>query len=235
MKCSRARRLISDYIDNNLEAKKEPALKRHLEICPDCQKLLEEFEGIVEKAQKLEDHEPSSQIWLKIKARLQIESEPVKTPAFGKGRWFDLVIGRPLLKYAVSAVLVLAIAAGAVMLGVRYWKGLDPLQSKKNTQYTLAKLEEAERHYRKASQALAEAFASQKESLNPEVAKVLQAHLEIIDFSIEACRRAAFSDPNNIDVRNYLLFAYSKKIELLEQMVTIESASSEEREADKTL
>ncbi len=64
---------------------------------------------------------------------------------------------------------------------------------------------------------------------------ILQAHLEIIDFSIEACRRAAFSDPNNVEVRNYLLYAYSKKIELLGQMVAIKSASSEERKVDKTL
>ncbi len=235
MKCSRARRLVSDYIDDNLNTKKRSDLKQHLKVCSDCQRLLEELEGIVEKAQKLEDHEPSSQSWLRIKARLETETESAQTLPFGRKRWLDLVFGQSALKYALSTVLILAIAIGAVTLGIRYWKDFDLLRAKNNAQYTISKLEEAERHYQQASKALAEAFASQKEGLRPEVAIVLKAHLDIIDFSIEACQRAAFRDPSNIDVRNYLLFAYSKKIELLGQMVAIKSASSEEREADKIL
>lgn len=235
MKCSRASRLISDYIDGNLDAKRRSDLEQHLKSCANCQKLLEDFEGIVEKAQELEDHEPSSLSWLKIKTRLETETEPVQTLTFGRRKWFNFILGQPMLKYALSAALILAIVVGAVTLGVRTWKGTDLIRARNNPQYTLAKLEEAERHYQQASKALADAFASQKESLSPDVAKVLQAHLEIVDFSIEACRRAIFRDPNNIEVHNYLLFAYSKKIELLGQMVAIQSVSSREREADKTL
>jgi len=227
--------LISDYIDDNLDVKDKSTLEQHLEDCPDCQLLLKEFKGILEEAQELEGYDPSHLGWLKVKAKLETETKTVKTPAFERRKWFDFSFGQPTLKHALSAALILAIVVGTTTLGVRYWKGRDLLQAKKSTQYTLAKLEEAERHYQQASKALAEAFASQKESLSPEVAIVLQAHLEIIDFSIEACRRAAFSDPNNVEVRNYLLYAYSKKIELLGQMVNIKSASSEEREADKTL
>lgn len=235
MKCARARRLISDYIDNNLDAKKKSALEQHLKVCSACRNLLEEFEGIVETAQELEDREPSAHLWLKIKARLEPAAESAQTQPFGVKQWFGDVFRQPALKYALSTVVILAVVVGVVTLGIRYWKDFNLLRTKNDDQYTLSKLEEAERHYRQASIALVEAFASQKESLSPEVAMILQAHLEIIDISIEACLQAAFRDPSNIDVRNYLLFAYSKKIELLGQMVNIKTASSEEREADKTL
>ena len=78
MRCSRAKRLIGDYIDGNLEAKEKSALEQHLKDCPDCQMLLEEFRGILEEAHELEDYEPSDLGWLEVKARLETETKPLR-------------------------------------------------------------------------------------------------------------------------------------------------------------
>ncbi len=50
MRCSKARKLISEYIDRSLQARKNTSVEQHLDICPDCRHLLEDFEAIVEDA-----------------------------------------------------------------------------------------------------------------------------------------------------------------------------------------
>jgi len=67
MRCSTAKKLISDYIDHSLDSKKVSALEHHLQQCPDCKALLKDFERIIEEAQDLESLAPSSETWLKIK------------------------------------------------------------------------------------------------------------------------------------------------------------------------
>lgn len=233
MRCAQARRWISDGIDGHLGTKKRAALKEHLQSCPDCQSVLEDLKNVVKKAHELEELSPSSQAWLRIQSRLKTEAQSDQTPAFEKKKWFDFLLTQPKLKYALSAALLLVIALGLVVLGLRYGKGIfggvDPQQ------YTLSKLKEAERHYQKAIKALAEAVSVQQEGLDPEVAGIFRMNLEIIDASIAACKRAVLNEPENIEARDYLLYAYSKKLDLLDEMAAIKSTVSPEREGKEIL
>ncbi len=77
MRCSKARKLISEYIDGSLQAWKSASVEQHLNVCPGCRHLLEDFEEIVEDAKKLEELAPSDQTWLKIKAGLKPEEQRV--------------------------------------------------------------------------------------------------------------------------------------------------------------
>lgn len=235
MKCSKARKMINDYMDDNLDPKKNATLERHLESCPDCQMFLKDFQRIVKSAQELEDVSPSAQTWLKIKARLKAEAQTVLAPEIQKRKWFDFLFYQPKLKYAFSSALLLAVIVGAVTMGIRYWKGREALWRNDRQQYTLAKLEEAERHYRLAIKALAEAVSSQKESIDPQVAQIFRTNLEIVDASIKACKNAVLDEPENIEVRNYLLFVYREKLDLLDEMIATESISSQRGELGKTL
>jgi cytochrome c-type biogenesis protein CcmH/NrfG len=47
-----------------------------------------------------------------------------------------------------------------------------------------------------------------------------------MDASIQACREMIKKDPNNLAARSYLLTAYREKVSVLEQMVSVENASS---------
>lgn len=235
MRCSKARKLISDYVDDNLDPKKNSTLERHLEACPDCEMFLKDFQRIVESAKELEKISPSAQAWLKIKARLKAETQTVLTPEIQKRKWFDFLIYQPKLKYALASVLLLAVIIGAVTLGIRYWKGRDALWRDSNQQYTLAKLEEAEFHYQLAIKALAEAVSSQREILEPQIAQIFRTNLEIIDVSIEACKKAVLHEPENLEARNHLLFAYRGKLDLLDEMIATKLTSSRKGELEKTL
>ncbi len=230
MRCSKARKLISEYIDGSLQARKSATLEQHLDVCPDCKHVLEDFKTIVEDAKKLEELSPSDQTWLKIKAGLKPEEQRVLAFKPQKRAWFGLVFSPPKLKYALSSVVILALIVGAVILGLRYWIGKDFLDRGDLQKYTLAKLDEAERHYQKAIKALGEAISAQEGKMDPQVAEVFKSNLEVIDSSIMACRQMVLQDPENIDARNYLLSAYREKMNFLNEIIETKQASFQRKE-----
>jgi hypothetical protein len=230
MRCSKARKLISEYIDGSLQARKSASVEQHLDVCPDCKHLLEDFKTIVEDAKKLEEHAPSDQTWLKIKAGLKPEEERVLTFKPQRRGWLSLIFSPPKLKYALSSVVILAFIVGAVILGLRYWTGRDVLDRGDLQKYTLAKLDEAERHYQKAIKALGEAISAQEGQMDPQIAQVFKSNLEVIDASIMACRQMVLQNPENVDARNYLLAAYREKMNFLNEMMETKQASSQKRE-----
>ncbi len=235
MRCSAARKLISDYIDRNLKAKQSVRLEQHLDVCSDCKRLLKDFQTIVVGAKELEELRPSEQTWLRIKAKLEPEEQRVLTLQPRKRAWFSLLFYPPKLKYALSSALLLAFIVGAVTLGLRDWTGKDFLRRKDPQKYTLAKLDEAERHYKMAIKALGEAVSVQEGNVDPQVAQVLKRSLEIIDSSIIACRQTILQEPDNIDARNYLLAAYREKLDFLNEMIEIKQTSSQKREFKTTI
>jgi len=230
MRCSKARKLISEYIDGSLQARKSASVEQHLAVCPDCKQLLEDFKIIVEDAKKLEELSPSDQTWLKIKAGLKPEEQRVLAFKPQKRAWFGLVFSPPKLKYALSSAVILAFIVGAVIIGLRYWTERDFLDRGDLQKYTLAKLDEAERHYQKAIKALREAISAQEGQMDPQIAQVFKSNLEVIDFSIKACRQIVLQNPENIDARSYLLVAYREKMNFLNEMMETKQASSPGRE-----
>jgi hypothetical protein len=230
MRCAKARKLISEYIDGNLQAQKSALLERHLDVCLDCKHVLEDFKAIVEGAKKLEVLAPSDQTWLKIKAGLKPEEQKVLTFKPQKRGWFSLVFSRSKLKYVLSSVVILAFVVGAVILGLRYRSGNGFTDRGDLQKYTLAKLDEAERHYQKAIEALEEAISAQAGEMDPQLAEVFKSNLEVIDSSIMACRQLALQNPENIDARNYLLSAYRGKMNFLNEMMETKQASSQRRD-----
>jgi len=235
MRCSSARKLISDYIDDNLDARESLHLKQHLQGCPDCQQLLKDFQKIVKSSQELEELSPSEETWLKIKAKLKTEEQKILLFQPRKRGWFSFLFSQPKLKYAFSSALVLAFIFGAVILGLRQWKGREALGGDEMQKYTLAKVDEAEHHYQLAIKALMEAASSQKGSIDPYIAQAFQENIEIINSTITACQQAVFQEPDNIETRNYLLAAYMEKVDLLNEMMNIKKKSTPKRGLGTTI
>lgn len=235
MRCSTARKLIGDYIDKNLDSGKSSSLKRHLDSCLDCQKLLQDFQKIVHGAKELEEFSPPSDVWLKVRTKLKAEKQTVQAFAPRKRERLSFLISPPALRYAVSATLLSAFIIGAVSLGLRFWKREAAPSEAERQQSTLAKLEEAERHYQLAIKALGEAITSQEQKFDPQLVAVFRKNLELIDVSIEACKQAVLSDPNSIESRNYLLAVYKQKANLLADMITIQPTSSQNRKVNNIL
>lgn len=235
MKCSKAKRLISDYIDNSLKKRLRARLEKHLNTCADCRKILEDFREIAKNARELEEITPSQDTWLKIRKRLTPEEQKILTLHPQKRTWFGYLFFPTKLKYALSAAVLLVFVASAVTIGLKYsgWNGI--LGKKDAMKYTLAKLDEAERHYKKAIKALWEAVSAQEGNLSVQVAEVFRKNLEIIDSSIIACREIVLQEPENIDARNFLLAAYREKVDFLQEMMELGRPSSQKKEVRKVI
>ena len=235
MRCSKAKRLISDYIDNDLKGRKSVRLEKHLDGCSSCRKTLDDFRKIAQNAGEWEELSPSQQTWLKIRERLTPGEQRVLTLLPQKRKWFGLLFVPPKLKYAFSAALLLVCVAGVLTIGLRYGAGIHILGKKDSMSYTLAKLDEAEKHYKKAIEALWEAVSAQEGIMTPKIAEVFRKNLEIIDSSIIACRQTVLQEPKNIDARNFLLAAYRDKVGFLEEMMEIGRPSSPKKEPGKVI
>lgn len=235
MKCRKMKKLINEMIDEALPEKDKIKLDDHLRQCSDCCKLYNELNELVKAADKLKESSPSPQVWHNIQAGLSKSPLKEKKASQNIKEKIPFFIFSPVLRYGLSAALVLFVLVGLTAILWLQKGGDSGLLLTPEEKYTLAKLEEAGRHYRKAVKALTEAVESRKDELDPQVLASLQANLELIDASIEACKQAVLDQPQNIEAQNYLMAAYKKKVELLDNMVSMKSPSEAGSQENITL
>jgi len=226
MKCAKAKKWINEYIDGDLDSGKIPSLTKHLDACPDCQKLLEDFQQIKQKAKRLKKTEPSGQTWFRIQARVKEKTQASIPEPRVRFLYFPA-----RLRFTVSAALLLLIVVGAVMIGLRVLNPEGAIDGINNQELALAKIQEAEQHYKLAIKAMWEAVQAQKENLDPKVAETFQLNLELFDASLADCKRAIQKDPSDLESQFYLLAVYKKKAELLDNMIEVSSTAPQKKES----
>lgn len=225
MRCRKAQGYISRSVDGGLSGRENARLERHLAACGECRALREDLRKIVAGAAGLGSPEPSDRVWRNVRAGLEAGAEragaqglkPERRPFFG--------LSVPAFRLAGAAALALALVAAGVVVGRRLGRQDAPLSvaAKGGEAYTLAKLDEAERHYEQAIKALGEAFAADKDGLAPAVVELFDRNLSVVDATIQACRAAVRTEPDDLEARNYLLAAYTRKITLLDAALDLRS------------
>jgi tetratricopeptide (TPR) repeat protein len=225
MRCRKTQGYISRSVDGGLSGRENARLERHLAACGECRALREDLRKIVAGAAGLGSPEPSDRVWRNVRAGLETGAEraealglkPEKRPFFG--------LSVPAFRLAGAAALALALVAAGVVVGRRLGRQDAPLSvaAKGGEAYTLAKLDEAERHYEQAIKALGEAFAADKDGLAPAVVELFDRNLSVVDATIQACRAAVRTEPDDLEARNYLLAAYTRKITLLDAALDLRS------------
>jgi hypothetical protein len=235
MKCSQAHELIGELLEETISEDDRRELEKHLESCRDCRELLADFKEIRNEAAALPKLEPSPAVWANIldgvrRSRREKSARAAATVGWW-GRLFDP--GRP--RYALAAALSLGLVVGGTVLIRGIGKNAAPSAAATADAFTMAKLEEAETHYRLAIKALSEAAAAQKNGLDPETTAVLEADLHKIDGVVAACRAAVQRDPQSVEARIYLLGAYKGKVEFLDNLVTAKKKTAAPAAADISL
>jgi tetratricopeptide (TPR) repeat protein len=238
MRCSHAHKLIGDKLDGALSSKDSKRLREHLDKCSDCRDLLKDFQGIVEQAKGLPKHEPSHRVWTAVLDGVRaVRDNRVAGPSpsaikLPKPKWYETYIFAGRAKYAWAAALLLVVVGGLV-IGLRPAKNMNGLTEQ--DRFTLAKLEEAEKHYRLAIQALSEAVGAQTNRFDPLVVAVFARNLYEIDTAIQACQAAVTKNPNDLSAREYLLGAYKNKVNFLDSLIDIRKASAPAKVAGKKI
>jgi tetratricopeptide (TPR) repeat protein len=225
MRCLRAQEYISRSVDGGLSGRESARLERHLAGCGECRALREDLRKIVAGAAGLATPGPSDRVWSNIRAGLETGAaranaqglKPERRPFFG--------LSVPAFRLAGAAALAVVLVAAGVVVGRRLGRQDAPLSAaaKGGEAYTLAKLDEAERHYEQAIKALGEAFAADKDGLAPAVVELFDRNLSVVDATIQACRAAVRTEPDDLEARNYLLAAYTRKITLLDAALDLRS------------
>lgn len=227
MNCRKAHLFINELLDGELREKDRQRLQAHLEKCSRCRELHEELVKIIEKIVPAGQVEPSDRVWKNLKNRLQAEiipqlqaeaTGPVKERTRrGVADMFRAPV--PAFKYALATLVLLAFIAGAFFLGRYYQKSGQPEPRVASLNSAIQKLQEAEFYYQKAVQSLTQALESYENGLPPEMAEILQANLGLLDRTIDLVRQAVNEQPDNLQVREYLLSAYSSKVSFLNTML----------------
>lgn len=235
MRCTKAHKLVGEYLDEALQPKDQARLQKHLASCADCRSLFQDFQGITEKAKALEELTPSDDNWPRILSRVQAARREQRLGYGQEASRRKSIFSPNRTKFVWAAALILVIVIGGIMVGLRPWQGKAVAGLSDQDKYTLAKLGEAEKHYQLAIQALNEAVASQKGSLDPQIAAVFDKNLKLINDSIQACMNAVRMDPNSLDARAYLLVAYKEKVDFLDNIVDLKKKSPTGNGSGKTL
>ncbi len=225
MRCRRARKSISEYVDGSLGDRKKAALERHLSACPACREVLEDFRAIAGASPALAGPEPGAAVWPRIRARLEAPGaapSPAGVPVPGR-RAFGW--GTPALKLVGVAAVVLILAASGVFFGLRLGKKGVPERIADPEKYTLARLDRAERDCQQAIVSLSAAFAARKGTMAPQVADIFDRSLAVVDDTIRTCRQAVRREPDDLQARNYLLAAYMDKVSVLDTALDLEPGS----------
>jgi len=214
MKCSKAQKLIGELLDGTIGREDKARLEEHCRVCGDCREVRDDFRKIADQAKGLAKFEPADGLWPRVLGGVRAGRRAKDEPLFGRLR--------PSYAFAAALALVAAVVGGVLL-----WRAGTGVSSPApgSEAYTLAKLAEAESHYRQAIDAMAQAVSSQKRAFDPETAALFERDLKVIDGAILACRNAVAEEPKNVTARVYLLGAYRNKVEFLDAMIDVQKAA----------
>jgi len=102
MNCKEVKKNLAAYLEENLTKDIEEKMGDHLESCPTCSHLLEEFSLLWEALERRERIQSPPYFWTRLKQRI-IEYEEGKKPVLG---WLGGLVGWARPAVAVTVLLI---------------------------------------------------------------------------------------------------------------------------------
>jgi len=235
MSCQRHQQNLSDYIDGLLSVPEQAELRAHLDACLDCRAICDDLIAIRDACRNLPEYEPSPRVWERISAAIAADpSGGVNSPA-GYAR--TLSWGRSFRPYfAVAAALLVAVLAGVTFLSRSFRGGPPTLTQNPITNWDAqqmrigieptgllllhkptVEIEMVEERIRELEQEI----ARKRSGWAPDVQRLFERNLAIIDQCIARCRQAAEQTPSDPIVKELYLAAMQAKLEMLRQFVAL--------------
>jgi hypothetical protein len=202
---------LSEYLDDDLDARERAALEAHLAACEACRVDLDALRAVVSRAQRLVDAPPASDPWPGIASAIARHPQTVVTPA----RRFSFTL--PQLVAAGLAIMVLS--GGMVWLARLGGQRTDfpPVDA----QSTARPGTFGDAAYTDAIADLEKTLEDARTRLDPDTVRVLDQNLRAIDRAIAQCREALAADPDNAYLNTYLAQARTRKLDLLRHAAAV--------------
>jgi len=231
--------MLEDHHDGELEEPLAAEVTAHLRDCPKCgselAKLEREARLYEAYAAKTESAlEPPPDLWQRALESPGTVLRPVAydNRPVGWTRWLSaLVPASSWARQAVAAMLLVAISITCTLIiGEHYRaKKIASLEEtsttadtseEKSLETALKSIQRAEQEYLTAIRELSAIVEKQKTSLDPRVVAELQTSIRLIDEHIAATRKAYYAHPKDAELALYMLAAYSRKVELLQDLTS---------------
>jgi anti-sigma factor RsiW len=214
---------LSEYLDEDLEARSRAEIEAHLSACAECRQVLDDLRTIKATAGRLPDDQVSGELWTGIAGRIPPENTPAVVPFQRKvPRRFSFTL--PQLAAAGIALMVLS---GSLVYMAR--SGEDradfPAMSADRGTAMAVPVSLADPQYDSAIADLEQTLEAGRTRLDPETIKVLEENLAAIDLAIEQCRRALEADPANAYLTSHLASARQRKLALLRRATALTAGS----------
>jgi anti-sigma factor RsiW len=200
---------LSEYLDDELDARERSELEAHLSQCALCRTILDELRAVVSRAQAVTNRGPDTDLWPGIAQRIA---------AMGGTRRYAF----SLPQLAAAGIALMVLSGGAVwMLRQQTNEPAPPAPQAaviENVNPALVPIDLADAKYDQAVADLQEALKAGRSRLDPETIKVLEASLASIDQAIEQSQRALAADPANTYLYSHLAAARQRKLALLRRV-----------------
>ena len=238
MTCDIARERLHDQIDGTLDPVMARDLERHLETCAPCRGFAADLAAIADAAAALEPIEAPEHVWLQVAGAWRREHHDERSAAPITERKYTFS-GFQLL--AAAAVLTVAVGGGwiawnatgttsdpdaTVASSVLLERQAVPASGSNASAEGLVEsaksdLDAAEELYTRAIAGLEQVAMQQKDALAPEVAKVIETNIGVLDQAIGQSRAAVQAQPASVEARESLFEALRKKVALLQNTIAL--------------
>ena len=225
MKCDQVLAVLEDYSCGALQRELAASVKSHISNCATCgrefeilsaeDRLYREYQQAVEQ-----DLDVNPGMWRAVTAGLEPKSRG------GRG-----VLAWPsgLSRQFLLAAALIVVSVGATLLAVRYYEtgnrlhvaGLRrPPERVSTLEGALRSIQRAEQEYIQAIQVLNGIVDKRKSTMDPQLVIEFEASLKAIDENIAATRKAYHEHPTDAELAHFMLAAYSRKVELLQELAS---------------
>ena len=184
----------------------------HLETCPECKKIYQQDELLIQAAKDLNKQVVVPDLWPGIEETLRKESKRTefKLVQFVNDHKFTI------LRFA--AILLITILAGLYMLSQPGPETID--QSRILDQAALERVNEKEQEYLAAIEHLEKTASQKLASIDANLMNLYENKLRIIDQQITRCQEALEQNPANTHIRKYLFAVLQDKKQTLEEIIS---------------
>ncbi len=218
-----------------------PACSAELEVLKSEQALFERY-----RAGQADEAAAAVPKWGSVRESIAAREEQIRRAhegvypaAMERSGWFRFLTGSSLIRQAAFATLLVALSIAGTLIIVnrshrmssapsdlsagRATPGPVPVavdSENAGLDSAMQAVRRAEQEYIQAIQLLNGILNKRKPGLDPRLVMEIETNLRTIDESIAATRRAYYARPMDPELAQYMLAAYSKKVELLQELVT---------------
>jgi anti-sigma factor RsiW len=223
MNCEGVRLHIEDYHDGELPGELAGQVAAHLRTCHGCGRELELLQAedrlYRTYAAGLAGQLSSERgIWERVDAAARLRSAR-------RHGWVEAIRSALSLRRLAYASLLIILSVAGTLLTVRILnerQAESTLSSGEGRDFESAmrSIARAEKEYEKAILLLSDVVEKRRSTLDPMLVAELEKSLKTIDENIAATRKAFREHPSDPEYALYMLAAYARKVELLQEIAS---------------